>query len=148
MISDKTQGCGSLIIVLVVSFIIFGMFILTRKERMSDIHPMLDQVRENFAKINPVYSKIPLKEGSSSYTENKNVITLCIKDPESGGYYDMNTIMYVALHELAHVVTKSQHHTDEFKKNFNILLRKGAKIGIYDPRIPIPSTYCGVNSDE
>lgn len=109
-------------------------------------HPMLDQVRMNFAKIDPKFGNIPLREGKSAYTENKRIITLCLVDPDSKVHYDVNTIMYVALHELAHVISKKHGHGDEFKRNFNMLLRKGAQLGIYDPRKPIPTSYCGVKN--
>jgi hypothetical protein len=109
---------------------------------------MLDIVRKNFTKINPEYTKIPLRAGDSAYTENKHVITLCLQDPSTKKYYGINTIMYVALHELSHVITKSKGHGDEFKHNFAKLLEQGSKLDIYDPRIPIPSTYCGIGPDD
>jgi hypothetical protein len=110
--------------------------------------PMLAQVRANFAKLNPGYAEIPLRTGDSAYTENKEVITLCLVNPDTGKYYDMNTIMYVGLHELSHCITPSgeEEHGEAFKKNFADLLRKGAEIGIYNPRIPIPATYCHTNT--
>jgi predicted metal-dependent hydrolase len=56
--------------------------------------------------------------------------------------------MYVALHELAHVISKSHGHNNEFKKNFAILLRDASRKKIYDPRKNIPTTYCGVGPNE
>lgn len=111
-------------------------------------NPILKNVRYNFSLLNPKYANIPLREGGSAYTENKRSITLCLKNPETGKNYDMNTIMYVALHELAHVVCKSQGHTEEFKRNFAILLREAARLGLYNPRKEIPQTYCGVGPDD
>ena len=121
---------------------------LTTRSYYSSKHPMLDKVRENFSRLNPEYSKIPLRSGGSAYTENKAVITLCLSNPETGKYYDMNTIMYVALHELGHVITHTHGHDDNFRKNFANLLRRGAEIGIYDPRRAIPTTYCGINPND
>ena len=88
-----------------------------------------------------------MREGDSAYTENKAVITLCLKNPENGLYYDMNTIMYVAIHELSHMVTKTHGHNKEFKNHFSTLLKRAAQLGIYNPRKPIPETYCGVGAD-
>lgn len=126
--------------------LIFAYWYSTSREYISDDHPILDEVRERFRKLNPKYGDIPLKKGSSAYTENKRAITLCLKDPHSNKYYSMNTIMYVALHELAHVITKSHGHGEEFKRNFKQLLDKATQIGIYNPSIPIPNTYCGVDN--
>ena len=118
------------------------------KNYYSHDHPILNHIRDNFTQLDPEYAKIPLREGNSAYTENKTVITLCIKNPETGRYYDINTIMYVALHELAHIVSKTHGHNDEFKRNFSTLLRQAARKGIYDPRKPIPTTYCGIGPND
>lgn len=124
------------------------MTFISSKSYFSSRHPLLDRVRDNFAKLDPGYAKIPLHTGDSSYTENKEVITLCLDDPETGKYYGINTLMYVALHELAHTLTPQgePEHGDAFKKNFAELLRRGAEAGIYDPRKAIPSTYCRVST--
>lgn len=139
---------NTVIIILVVFLVIVAAFAMTPRSYYSHDHPILNQVRDNFSKLNSDYAKIPLREGDSAYTENKAVITLCLKNPESGGYYDMNTIMYVALHELGHIVSKTHGHNDEFKSNFSTLLRQAARKGIYDPRRSIPTTYCGIGPND
>lgn len=139
---------NTVVVFLVVGLVVIAAFALAPRSYYSHDHPILNQVRDNFAKLNPEYAKIPLREGNSAFTENKAVITLCIKNPETDGYYDMNTVMYVALHELGHIVSKTHGHNDEFKKNFATLLRQAARKGIYDPRKPIPTTYCGVGPDD
>ncbi len=138
------------LILLVVLLIIFACYLLSPKiiGYKSDQDPMLDIVRENFGKIDPKYKNIPLRKGNSAYTENKAVITLCLKNPDTGEYYDVNTIMYVALHELAHIISKTHGHNDEFKNNFSKLLKKGEMVGIYNPYLEIPETYCGVGPDD
>lgn len=141
---DEYQG---LFLVLVIGLILLIAFVFSHRSYYSDKHPILDQVRSNFSMLNPEYANIPLREGDSAYTENKSVITLCLKNPENGKYYDINTLMYVSLHELAHIISKTHGHNDEFRENFSKLLKKAAQIGIYNPRIPIPDTYCGVNGD-
>lgn len=134
-------------LVFFILIVIFICIILNRRSKFSHDHPILKQVSKNFSQLDPEYAKIPLQEGDSAYTENKEVITLCLRDPYTKDYYDMNTIMYVALHELAHVISKSQGHNNEFKKNFSILLREASRKKIYDPRKNIPTTYCGIESD-
>lgn len=139
------------VLILVIVFCLVIFYITSDTDSSGDTtltveHPMLDQVRANFAKIHPQYGHIPLKEGSSAFTENKRIITLCLVDPESKVHYDINTIMYVALHELAHVISKKHGHGEEFKRNFNLLLKRAAQLGIYDPRKPIPTSYCGIKN--
>ncbi len=106
--------------------------------------PMLKRVRTNFTKLSPRYAEIPLLAGRSAYTDNKTVITLCLADPDTGEPYDDNTIMFVALHELAHVITTAIGHGREFRKNFANLLARAANHGFYNPSKPIVATYCGV----
>ena len=115
----------------------------------SDSHPILDKIRERFTIINPRFGKIPLKLGDKAYTEDKAVITLCIVNPHTNTFYDINTLMYVSLHELAHTLTKAdgdQSHGDEFKGNFAKLLKEAQFRGVYDSTQPIPVAYCGVGT--
>ena len=119
---------------------------VSRQSNFSAHHPILSQVRENFSKLDPAYTNIPLLQGDSAYTENKETITLCLVNPDTNRYYDINTIMYVALHELAHVTSKTQGHGEEFRKKFSELLRRASELGIYNPNKKMPSTYCKVNT--
>lgn len=143
-----------IILGLALVFFFLGMWWANNKSHRSyysNDNPIINKVRENFGKMHPDYFRIPIREGDSSYTEGKKFITLCLKNPETGGYYDMNTIMYVALHELAHLVSSSygtpgDEHNAEFRKNFNMLLDRAEKLGFYNPSIPIPKTYCGVTN--
>ena len=106
--------------------------------------PILQHVRKNFKKINPEFKNIPLYSGKGAYTDNKSEITLCVTDPDTRTQYDSNTIMYVALHELAHVVSKGIGHGEEFRQNFSQLLLEGEKLGFYDSSKPMTTTYCGM----
>lgn len=133
---------GTFVVFLI--FLLFLVYLFQDRHVNDPNHPVLNRIRDNFRLLDPKYSEIPMMEGTSSYTENKETITLCLRKPENGEFYDMNTLMYVSLHELAHVTTKSHGHGAEFKKNFSILLRRAARIGIYDPRKPIPTRYCGI----
>jgi len=89
----------------------------------------------------------------TSYSENKGEkIVICLRDKTSPPDYpliDINTVLFVVLHEMAHLMTESlssHQHTREFWANFRRLLEDSSKIGIYTPvnysRQPIP--YCGM----
>lgn len=94
--------------------------------------------------------------GHVAYTVNKGeAIHFCVQKPQENNNdnplsreleTNMNTLMYVAIHEIAHVVTKSTGHTEEFWQNQARLLRMAQKVGVYknvDYRIN-PTSYCGV----
>jgi hypothetical protein len=73
----------------------------------------------------------------TAYSENKGEkIAICLnKDGNKDGktYIDKNTLTYVALHELAHLMTVSIGHKKEFWENFKYLLKQSELCGIYTP---------------
>lgn len=83
----------------------------------------------------------------TAYSENKGEkIALCATTEKNGSeLIDENTLMYVALHELAHIMTKSIGHTKEFWDNFKYLIGEANKIKIYNPvdYSETPESYCG-----
>lgn len=83
----------------------------------------------------------------TSYSVNKGEkIVFCIRSKDKEARLeDENLLMFVALHELGHIMTKSNGHTEEFWTNFRFLLKESLKIGIYkrhDFRKK-PEKYCG-----
>lgn len=92
----------------------------------------------------------PQDEKYTSFTVDKRVIYYCLRSKFDDSIHDMNTLMYVVLHENAHVQSDSIGHTSEFKKNFKFLLERGIEIGIYEPidyRIH-QQFYCGMTINE
>tara|TARA_Y100001970_G_scaffold183279_1_gene222910 strand:- start:227 stop:790 length:564 start_codon:yes stop_codon:yes gene_type:complete len=86
-----------------------------------------------------------------AYSENKGErIALCLgksNDTENNEQLiDPNTLIFVALHELAHVMTKSEGHTDEFWENFKFVLNNATEVGIYSPvdYEKKPQKYCSM----
>jgi WLM domain len=83
----------------------------------------------------------------TSYSINKGEkIIFCIrqKTPEQE-LIDLNTMMFVAIHELAHLMTKSIGHTEEFWENMKYILKHSIKIGVYKRQDfkSKPVEYCG-----
>lgn len=80
----------------------------------------------------------------TSYTLNKgDHIYMCMRNENQ--LVDDNTLMFVALHELAHVMTKSIGHKPDFVKNFKFLLKLAEKRGYYKYQAYhiTPQQYCG-----
>lgn len=134
-------GIGMLIIVVVYATVSSS---ATSKPTIEDYsHPVLRRIRENFARIDPRYGNVPLKlSHRGAYTEEKEYIAMCVRDPDTGKDYEFNEIMYVSLHELAHYISKGYGHGREFISNFNYLLGRARTLGIYRDITP-PETYCG-----
>lgn len=82
----------------------------------------------------------------TSYTINKgDVIVLCMRTVNKK-MVDFNTLMYVAIHELAHVYSSSYHHNPEFWTNMKFLIDEAIEIGIYNQTNyeADPVRYCGM----
>ena len=113
-------------------------------EYFEQMDPILTQIREKLLLLDDGVSRLKFYQGKKSYTINKRKIYLCLKD-EKNEYYNFNMLMYVAIHELAHVLCDEIGHTAKFHRIFQELLDKAEQIKIYDSSIPIVSNYCGHN---
>lgn len=130
----------------IIIFVLVGVIILLVYNRTKDYFvqkdPMAERIKGILTEISPeAASRISVNKGDKSYTINKRDIYLCLKD-EKGDYYNMNTLVYVSVHELAHVLCKSIDHTDEFNQIFESLLQRAQSLGYYNPNIQIPENYC------
>jgi len=85
---------------------------------------------------------------TTSYSENKGEkIVVCMRDKTPPyRFVDDNTVMFVLLHEMAHLMTTTVGHTPEFWANFKRILHDGVKCGVYTPvnYTKFPTAYCGM----
>ncbi len=85
----------------------------------------------------------------TSYSVNKGEsIHLCLRqrDGPDESLVDENVMMFVALHELAHVCTESVGHGPDFWNNFGWLLKEAEANNLYSYTdfSAHPVSYCGV----
>jgi predicted metal-dependent hydrolase len=84
----------------------------------------------------------------TSYSINKGEkIVFCIRQKdESESIVDENTLTFVAIHELSHIMTKSIGHTNEFWDNFKRLLHISVENNLYikEDYASNPKDYCGI----
>jgi hypothetical protein len=118
---------------------------------LSKKYPENDNVQRLINGYNPkkIYETLPTSE-FTAYSENKGEkLAFCLDTEKNskGRLIDMNTLMYVALHEVSHIATKSVGHTDEFWSNFKFMITEAKAINIYNPidYKKEPSRYCGMN---
>jgi predicted metal-dependent hydrolase len=135
-------------------------------ELLANIRTRLDTLMKHLEKMYPSDERVerllqnfdserimegPNESKYTSYSINKGEkIVLCLrdkKDKEENNLMDLNTMMFVTLHEVAHIATKSVGHTEEFWDNFKWLLEESMNIGLYVKqefeKKPVP--YCGMN---
>ena len=83
--------------------------------------------------------------GYTSYSINKGEqIVLCLRSNDK--LVDLNTMLFVVLHEFAHLSTESIGHTEEFWDNFKWILEESINIGIYTKQeFKVKNVeYCGM----
>jgi len=113
--------------------------------------------RENIKRLKEGYNPKKIMETLptseyTAYSQNKGEkIAFCLNTEKDGNkLIDPNTLMFVAIHELSHIATKSIGHKDEFWQNFKFLLGEAKKIGVYNPEDykKNPRRYCGTNIND
>ena len=116
---------------------------------LKDEFPNRENVKRLAEKFNPkkISETLPTSK-YTAYSENKGEkLAFCTTTTKEGSkLIDENTLTFVAIHELGHVMTESVGHTKEFWQNFKFLLKNAVKIGIYKPvdYKNKPKNYCGM----
>ena len=98
-----------------------------------------DAISELSAHADPKYTSYSISKGKK--------IIFCLRSRDkTQRLISIQTFMFVAIHELAHVMTVSVGHTEEFWDNMRFLLANGIEWKLYKPvdyeRKPQP--YCGL----
>lgn len=85
----------------------------------------------------------PIRTDSSSWSVDKRKIFLCLRDRQTGMFYEPDVLFFVVVHELAHLASKSYGHNQEFIANFTELksLAFAMRLMVVPPNISVP--YCG-----
>ena len=85
----------------------------------------------------------------TSYSVNKGEkLVFCIRHKDiNQNLIDLNTLMFVVIHELAHLESKSVGHNKEFWDNMRLILKIGIELGVYNnvDYKQNPTKYCGIN---
>ena len=120
---------------------------------LKDEFPNRENVKRLAEKFNPkkISETLPTSK-YTAYSENKGEkLAFCTTTTKEGSkLIDENTLTFVAIHELGHVMTESVGHTKEFWQNFKFLLKNAVKIGIYKPvdYKNKPKNYCGMKNTD
>jgi hypothetical protein len=90
----------------------------------------------------------PDSEHTSSTVNKGESIHMCLRQREGPdeSLVNENVMMFVALHEFAHICTESIGHDSDFWNNFGWLLKEAEGMGIYQYTdfAAHPVSYCGV----
>lgn len=114
-------------------------------------YPENEDVKRLYENFNPkkIVETLPTSK-YTAYSENKGEkMAFCLTENKTDNDHliDVETLTFVGIHEIAHIMTKSVGHKDEFWNNFKFLLENAKEGGIYEPvdyKLK-PREYCGMN---
>lgn len=115
-----------------------------------DKYPKDERIKRLYDKFDPnkMSETLPNSE-YTAYSENKGEkLAFCLNTYKNKQkLIDINTLMFVAIHELSHIMTKSEGHKQEFWHNFKFLLENAVDCGVYSPvdYKKNPQPYCGMD---
>ena len=120
---------------------------------LKEKYPDDERVKRLVENFNPqkISETLPTSE-LTAYSENKGEkIAFCLNKTKDGNkLIDLNTLTFVALHELSHVMTESVGHKQEFWQNFKFVLENAKEANIYQPvdYKKNPQQYCGMTIND
>ena len=113
-------------------------------------HPTDERVKRLVKGYNPqkIMETLPTSQ-YTAYSENKGEkLAFCLnqKKDDPMNLIDEHTLMFVAIHELSHVMTKSIGHKSDFWDNFKFMLQNAKAAGIHEPKDykKQPAEYCSM----
>ena len=93
-----------------------------------------------------IYENDPSSKLTSFSVNKGEEIGFCLKSKKTNELHQLNLIMYVALHEMAHIACPEIGHGDLFKKIFKFLTEIAIELKLYilDNYESNPVEYCGM----
>jgi predicted metal-dependent hydrolase len=117
------------------------------KDNYSDYEVYIYQLNTNLNEATTIIYETEPNSDLTSYSINKGEeLAFCLKSKKTGKLHDINLLMYVALHEMAHIACPETGHGDLFKKIFKFLTERAIEINLYR-RVDYnqqPTEYCGM----
>lgn len=119
---------------------------------MKQDYPNDERVKLLVSNFNPsrIVETLPTSQ-YTAYSEDKGAkLAFCLrKHKNEMKLIDINTLTFVALHELTHLMTKSIGHKKEFWDNFKFMLERATEHGMYKSvdYSQKPTDYCGLTID-
>ena len=106
--------------------------LINNKKNYKEYEQYIDLLEKNFNNERTyIYENIPDSD-LTSFTINKGEdLGFCLKRKITGKFHTINLLMYVAIHEMAHMACPETGHGELFKKVFLFLTEKAIDMGLY-----------------
>lgn len=156
MMSFLAQIC---IMILIMLFLIWVYIVPPPKSDHERVFKVSEMIKWLYKTVNdvcykcnvsPIYTiqeTLDITHTDKSTTNSvKGTIYLLIWDEKYGRTFNKNTLIYSALHEIAHILSPSTNHNPPFDAIESMLLNKAIELSYYDPNIPIELNYKTLDS--
>lgn len=116
-----------------------------------DKYYFIKKLKENYT--SKILSEAAIDSRYTTYTIDKQDMHICLRTRDNNEHvYDVNLLMYVVIHELAHLCNYDPSgnpihgHGEEFKRIFKFLLIESIKLDLYkyENYFENPKEYCGI----
>jgi hypothetical protein len=107
-------------------------YLINNKKKYEEYEEYINLLEKNLnTERTTIYENIP-DSNLTSYTINKGEeLGFCLKSKITGKFHDINLLMYVAIHEMAHIACPEIGHDELFKNIFMFLTTEAINMGLY-----------------
>jgi predicted metal-dependent hydrolase len=122
-------------------------YLYSNKNNFPEFKDYINQLHRNLNKDRTlIYENDPNSELTSFSVNKGEEIAFCLKSKKTGNIHETNLIMYVAIHEMAHIACPEIGHGELFRKIFKFLTEQAIEINLYkyDDYDSKPVEYCGM----
>lgn len=113
-----------------------------------ELEDSVELLGKNLNKSRTKIYENPPNSNYTSYSVNKGEeVVFCLKSKKKKNtLHKIDLLMYVAIHEMAHIGCHEIGHTELYKKIFEFYVKESIKIGIYkyEDYDSNPVEYCGM----
>jgi len=116
-------------------------------DKYSEFTQYIKQLHLNLNKNKSlIYENDPNSKLTSFSINKGEEIAFCLKSKQTGKIHNINLLMYVAIHEMAHIACPEIGHGNLFKKIFKFLTEIAILIKVYikEDYEKEPIEYCGM----
>lgn len=122
-------------------------YLIENIDNYPDYQEYINLLSKNFTKQRTQIYEGDGENNLTSYSVNKGEeLVFCLRSKERNKLHDINLLMYVAIHEMAHMACPEIGHGLLFKKIFRFLTEEAIKLNLYikEDYSENPVEYCGM----